>query len=250
MRVLSSIRYTCAAVLMAAAAAIANPAAAQRGIDLDNNDFPLVNSCTLGQSCAGYNLPSILNLGGEDFYGSSSVGGGPVQYFDNNPQVFFYQEGVVSFGSELPLDASIVGGLASLGPGDWFAPSFGAGKAMFAFDHGFGKIRVNWGADVNDPDFQFVIKGIFINNTPIVEFRYRDSLFPQGLVSGYNYSPFSGGFSGLNPSTADNIDLRYSGAPSLTVPVPEPGVWSLMILGFGLVGATMRRRRWRHRVAG
>ena len=235
-----SIRYVSAALLMAAATAIASPASAQRGIDLDNNFSPLPNTCTLGQPCAGYTLPIVFNDNNEEFYGSTSNGVDSVQYFDNQ-EVFFYQEGVVSFGSELPLGASVVAGLASLGTGNWFAPSFGAATAMFAFDNGFGKIRVNWGPDVEDPDFQFVIKGTFINQTPIVEFGYRDGVFPQGLVSGYNYNPFSGGFSGPNPNSGDYVDLRYPGTQGGGV-VPEPGVWALFILGFGLAGAALRRR--------
>ena len=226
---------------MAAAAMIASPASAQRGIDIDNNLSPLPNTCTLGQPCAGYNLPIVLNNNNDEFYGSSS-NGGSVQYFGNQ-QVFFYQEGVVSFGAELPSGASVAVGLASLGTGNWFAPSLGASTAMFAFDNGAGKIRVNWGPVVDDPDFQFVIKGTFINQTPIVEFGYRNGVFPQGLVSGYNYTPFSGGFGVGNPNTNDYVDLRYPGTTQSSVAaVPEPGVWALMILGFGLAGAALRRR--------
>ena len=40
-----------------------------------------------------------------------------------------------------------------------------------------------------------------------------------------------------NSDQSFKIDVSYMGA------VPEPGVWVLMILGFGLVGAGMRRRR-------
>jgi len=234
-------RHVSAALLLAAAAMIASPASAQRGIDIDNNFSPLPNACTLGQPCAGYNLPIVINGNNDQFYGSSSSGGF-VQYFGNQ-QVFFYQEGVVSFGVELPSGANVADGLASLGTGNWFAPSLGAAPAMFTIDNGFGKIRVNWGPDVDDPDFQFVIKGTFINQTPIVEFGYRNGVFPQGLVSGYNYTPFSGGFSGTNPNTDDYVDLRYPGTTQGgSGAVPEPGVWALMILGFGLVGAALRRR--------
>jgi len=35
---------------------------------------------------------------------------------------------------------------------------------------------------------------------------------------------------------------RYVGD---TGPVPEPGAWALMILGFGAAGAMLRRRRMR-----
>ena len=249
MQALSSIRYAGAALLMAAAAVIATPASAQRGYDFDNNASPLPNACSLGAACVGYDLPPVLNNNGEPFYGSSSNGISSVRYFGNQ-QVFFYKEGVVSFGAALPDTASIAGGLASLGTGTWFAPSFGTASTLFAFNNGFGKIRANWGTDVDDPDFQFVIQGTFINDTPIVEFRYRGAVFPLGLVTGYSYSPFSGGFSGANPSTADNIDLRYGGSQGGGAAVPEPGIWALFIMSFGLVGATLRGRRGARLIVG
>ena len=59
--------------------------------------------------------------------------------------------------------------------------------------------------------------------------------------------PFTGGLPGPNPNDAatDFFDLRYGGSLNAggTGAVPEPGVWAMMILGFGLAGAAMRRRR-------
>ena len=49
----------------------------------------------------------------------------------------------------------------------------------------------------------------------------------------WNYTPGSSGW-----GQADNITLAaVAGA------VPEPATWAMMILGFGGVGATLRRRR-------
>lgn len=55
----------------------------------------------------------------------------------------------------------------------------------------------------------------------------------------------------VNPSNNDNIffaAIRVSGRagvnePAPTNPVPEPATWAMMISGFGLVGASMRRRK-------
>jgi hypothetical protein len=33
------------------------------------------------------------------------------------------------------------------------------------------------------------------------------------------------------------------GAPKLLAPIPEPSTWAMMLLGFGAIGASMRRRR-------
>ena len=52
-----------------------------------------------------------------------------------------------------------------------------------------------------------------------------------------NNTPFSSTFSPRNFNGA----LTYSGG--IPGGVPEPASWALMIGGFGLVGASMRRRR-------
>jgi hypothetical protein len=47
------------------------------------------------------------------------------------------------------------------------------------------------------------------------------------------------------PDPGDRTD--NSGGVSLSItPVPEPGAWALMLLGFGGMGAMLRRRRSLH----
>lgn len=235
---------------MAAAAMIASPASAQRGIDIDNPFSLRLDVCTLGLTCTGNSLSSIDDL----FYGSATVGGETVTYFEDR-QVFIYNEGVVSFDNELPTGASVAGGLASLGSGDWFAPGL-SNTLAFAFNDGLGKIRVQWGAALDSLDFSFAIqrRNLVSNPTPFVQFGYSGDPpgYPPGLVTGYNYTPFSGVISGTNPNDGVNapydetlagFDLRYAGSSlATTTVVPEPGTWALMILGFGLAGAALRRR--------
>lgn len=43
--------------------------------------------------------------------------------------------------------------------------------------------------------------------------------------------------------TLTDLEFQFDLAKVETAPVPEPGAWALMILGFGLAGATLRRRR-------
>ncbi len=40
----------------------------------------------------------------------------------------------------------------------------------------------------------------------------------------------------------NDIKYKWTGLPANAV--PEPATWAMLITGFGLVGATMRRRRW------
>jgi hypothetical protein len=41
-------------------------------------------------------------------------------------------------------------------------------------------------------------------------------------------------------------DLRQVRIGGVAAAVPEPGTWALMLLGFGAVGVSMRRRRTTH----
>jgi hypothetical protein len=281
MRVHLSARAASAALLLLAAAGIAGPASAGRGIQADFSGTPAIDSgftCTLGQACAGYDLPISSS-----YFKTYSGPLGDVGYFRDfadpfvAPKIYFYKEGVIAFDDQLPLTASVSGGLASLGNGNWFAPGFGAATDMYAFEDPNGQFRVNWGpnngaldfpgdpegcqlqlGECNEPPtyivplFQLVISDEFtvqdeaFNSVPTIGFGYSTTTL-QNRVSGYNYAPFTGGLPGPNPNDAatDFFDLRYGGSLNAggTGAVPEPGVWAMMILGFGLAGAAMRRRR-------
>jgi choice-of-anchor A domain-containing protein len=56
-------------------------------------------------------------------------------------------------------------------------------------------------------------------------------------------SNFAGDLLGLNPNSPNSPAGISTGA------IPEPAAWALMIVGFGLVGATLRRRRAALRLA-
>lgn len=67
--------------------------------------------------------------------------------------------------------------------------------------------------------------------TGFVEFR---QLLNQAIVAGGTNTLVISGTTGGNGS--------YSGALSFATAVPEPAVWSLLVLGFGVAGYAMRRR--------
>lgn len=54
----------------------------------------------------------------------------------------------------------------------------------------------------------------------------------------------TGAFSGIGTTDARNPPPVVS---LVFTPVPEPGTWAMMLLGFGLTGASLRRARWRGR---
>lgn len=64
-----------------------------------------------------------------------------------------------------------------------------------------------------------------------------------GITSSGGGSTSSGGItSSGGTSTSGGTTTSSSGGDTPVTPVPEPGTWALMILGFGLVGSAMRRQ--------
>jgi len=78
----------------------------------------------------------------------------------------------------------------------------------------------------------------------LVEFDYDD--FPFTPISGYSIK----GVGTVENTLGDSfiIPATFSTTPPVDHSVPEPGNWALMIIGFGFVGAALRRAR-RHAFA-
>ena len=65
-------------------------------------------------------------------------------------------------------------------------------------------------------------------------------------ISGTAGERFTGFTFAGNPTTtgiADFRQLRLGNVQSAVAAVPEPGTWAMMLLGFGAIGASMRRRK-------
>ncbi|MFN3513494.1 MAG: FxDxF family PEP-CTERM protein [Phenylobacterium sp.] len=91
----------------------------------------------------------------------------------------------------------------------------------------------------NDIDFTSVtLNGaeFQIGSTGQVEFRFLNDL----LVTGGMQQLIVSGTSGGNGSYAGTLTFFPSAA------IPEPATWAMMIAGFGLAGAALRRRRSEH----
>lgn len=79
-----------------------------------------------------------------------------------------------------------------------------------------------------------------VNGQQIVVGTFQNASAFFGL-NGENFTAVT--FSGTAPDDGidfDDLAYRFAGVGGT---VPEPSAWALMILGFGLVGAAMRRRR-------
>lgn len=70
-----------------------------------------------------------------------------------------------------------------------------------------------------------------------------------GFISTYNNNPYTDGFAGVsnaaNPtgSAFSNFGRDFAFTATFVPAIPEPATWGLMIVGFGAVGATLRRKR-------
>ena len=76
--------------------------------------------------------------------------------------------------------------------------------------------------------------------TTIPEYTYGGGFFHSG--SGLVQPTTASDFGGDNGFIVANFSIVRSGSPPGSV--PEPAAWTLMIAGFGLTGAALRRRRF------
>lgn len=82
--------------------------------------------------------------------------------------------------------------------------------------------------------------GFALTGSPTSNFNRKHAFtLSSGFVSGINTLDFSVGDTGQ--PTALRVD-DLVGTADLAAAVPEPGTWALLILGFGIIGAGMRRR--------
>jgi hypothetical protein len=87
-------------------------------------------------------------------------------------------------------------------------------------------------------DFTSVLFNGITFNTVSTGTQELRNLFNQSLVAGANNTIVVNGTSGGNAAFSGNIAFAQ-----VTAAVPEPGTWAMMLLGFGAMGVSMRRRR-------
>ena len=75
---------------------------------------------------------------------------------------------------------------------------------------------------------------------PVIQRAVHDSL--PGLPGFYEVTTYTTGYYQLDLLPDVEQTIQYKLTVTYMGPVPEPATWALMIAGFGVVGAAMRRR--------
>lgn len=104
-----------------------------------------------------------------------------------------------------------------------------------------GSFAIDFGSDA----FQGALSGLA---TPSETPGVVDLLFNYTISSGTGrFLGATGSFTGIGTSNVQNgpppvINLAFDGAVNASA-VPEPGTWATLLVGFGVIGTCMRRRK-------
>ncbi len=90
--------------------------------------------------------------------------------------------------------------------------------------------------NLTESNFTVFNGGYYASGTPVSEADFKAIL---GNLEGIGFDTEYK--TGPDDSAFDNA--TFSGFNTSSAAVPEPGVWAMMIVGMGLVGAQLRRRR-------
>jgi PEP-CTERM motif-containing protein len=213
-----------------------------------------IAACALS-SCAPSDLGGVLGESILDVEGSSDTIGS-LGVFN---KLYIYTDGIVSFGKPLPAGATF-GDPHSLGD-SFAAPGFA--------DYTGHSVAVEISVLPGDPDASglFDVAGVrvywIIDGSSIFALDLElncaassNACFDYGAGPGTFWYPETDpflvhgalvGFPGATQSGALTINAGFDvqGTVDLAAGpgVPEPSVWALLLLGFGALGATLRRRR-------
>jgi hypothetical protein len=159
--------------------------------------------------------------------------GVPFDEFSSTPMSTYVEGGVT---------VTSLGGSfwAFSGPGELHLDPDGFGTSAYDFTYAGGAFDLVGFEIVFAEDFGAI--GAFLEG-----FDEEGNLLNSLFVTDFGAIPLTG-FDGLYTfritSFGDTFDHFSIDNVEISAPVPEPGTWLTMLLGFGVVGAALRRRRF------
>ena len=153
-------------------------------------------------------------------------------------------------------DGSTFGGIANGDPGNWdlngtngaiFSGFNGPSYSMsFLFASDITTFSLDAARAAGSSDGTITLYGYLngsLTSSNSVVLGAINSWSTVGLMGLFDQVTVTGTGTGFHPFGIDNVN--FSSGP-VAGPVPEPGTWAMMLLGFGGVGMTMRRSRRRN----
>lgn len=132
---------------------------------------------------------------------------------------------------------ALLGSATILAPGPALSDGFRYVAAPFApFTLTAGKTYFIGGRDLLGDGDSYITGLSLVITDPAITFK-GSARSPDGSGFAFPSITTAGGRGRFGPN------FLFDVAPKVTAGVPEPATWGMMILGFGLAGATLRRRR-------
>lgn len=263
-------KHAFAAFAATALVAMAAPTQAATVAGFDGNTVPACDDCFVGPAALGFSA----NFYGTTYANTFVSNNGYVTF--GSGQGSFTPEGLGAGYAGLPIIAAFFTDLdtrsAPAGTSVTYGTGTFGGRNAFGVNYDrVGQFAQNYSA-LNTFQILLVDRGDTGTGNFDIVFNYDDIQFGRNASAGYNagqpgnpagtYYELPGSLSGeaftngganslVNNSNV-GVDGRYvfSVRGGMVTPgVPEPGTWALLILGFGSIGAAMRRRSQAVRVS-
>ena len=158
-----------------------------------------------------------------------------------------YQQGGTCCGAATPVSAQVtINGFTQSLAGNDYGYAY---DSHYSYGAGFTSQLLHFVRDITDDGHNYVNNQIFNTAFDISNVAYNvpialtafDNSYNSGNAGAANFTTYN--YDSITQTIYTNVNF---GAGTVVVTeggVPEPASWALMIGGFGLVGASLRRRR-------